>query len=162
MKTASEILSVLFDERFMEKARGYSKLFDSWVDVTAKNGIATASAHSRIRDLDRGILLVETDHPGWKQIIQTKQSKMLDDYRRRFPDLGISGMSLILGKAEPKTEDEPDSETAQEPQPVEDEMPATDTKNVHGLDSIKDEDFKKMLKNIEKSIAAGEKPSKKR
>ena len=173
MKTASEILSVLFDERFMKKAQGYSKLFDSWADVTAKNGIAAASAHSRIRDLDKGILLVETDHPGWKQIIQTKQSKMLNDYRRRFPDLGISGISLILGKAEPRaaTEDEPNNETAQEPLPAEavnsveeSAMPAADAKetSAHGLDAIKDEDFKKILKNLEKSIADGEKSGKKR
>jgi hypothetical protein len=104
MKTAGEILSVLFDERFMEKAQGYSKLFDSWADITAKNGITSASAHSRIKNLDGGILLVETDHPGWKQILQTKQSKMLNDYRRRFPDLGISGISLMLGKGEPQTD----------------------------------------------------------
>ncbi|MDR1868402.1 MAG: DUF721 domain-containing protein, partial [Treponema sp.] len=65
MKTAGDILSELFDERFMKKAQGFSKLFDSWADITAKNGIPAASDHSRIRELDRGILIVETDHPGW-------------------------------------------------------------------------------------------------
>ena len=163
MKTAGEVLSVLFDERFMEKARGYSELFDSWSDITEKNGIAAASAHSRIKDLDRGILLVETDHPGWKQILQTKQSKLLNDYRRRFPDLGISGISLILGKGEPQnqtsgSEELPASEieTTEEPLPiinnVSAENPAT-----QGLDAINDENFKKALKNLGKSITAREK-----
>ncbi|MCL2800303.1 MAG: DUF721 domain-containing protein [Treponema sp.] len=96
MKTAGNILSALFDEQFIDKAQGYSKLFNSWADITAKNGIASASAHSRIKDLDRGILLIEMDHPGWKQIIQTKQSKLLNDFRMRFPDMEISGLSLVL------------------------------------------------------------------
>jgi len=104
MKKAGDLLSVLFDEQFVKKAQGFSTLFDSWVDITAKNGIASASAHSRIRDLDRGILLVEMDHPGWKQILQTKQSKLLSDFRYRFPELEISGISLVLGKAEPQEE----------------------------------------------------------
>jgi len=103
MKTAGEILSALFDERFLLKAQGYSKFFNSWTDITAKNGIAAAAEHSRIKDLDKGIVLIEMDHPGWKQIIQTKQSKLLNDLRYRFPDLDISGISLILSKSSPET-----------------------------------------------------------
>jgi hypothetical protein len=163
VKRAGEILSVLFDERFMEKAQGHSKLFDSWAELTAKNGIAAASAHSRIKNLDRGILLVETDHPGWKQILQTKQNKLLDDYRKRFPELEISGISLMLGKYEPQSKEE-------EPQPVEIEThveksvkPADNVKktSAHGLDDIKDEEIKKILINMEKSITVREKSVKK-
>ncbi|MDR2942006.1 MAG: DUF721 domain-containing protein [Treponema sp.] len=104
MQTAGEILSQLFDERFMQKARGYSKLFDSWTDITAKNGIAAVADHSQIKDLDKGILLIEIDHPGWKQILQTKQTKLLNDFRYRFPDLNISGISLMLGNGKAQEE----------------------------------------------------------
>jgi len=97
MKKAGDILSALFDERFLKTAQGYSKFFNSWADITAKNRIAAAADHSRIKDLDRGIILIETDHPGWKQILQTKQSKLLNDFRRRFPELDISGISFMLG-----------------------------------------------------------------
>jgi predicted nucleic acid-binding Zn ribbon protein len=100
MKKAGDVLSALFDEGFVKKAKGYSKLFDSWEDITAKNGIAAAAAHSKIKELDRGILLIEMDHPGWKQILQTKQSKLLNDFRIRFPDMDISGISLMLGKSD--------------------------------------------------------------
>ena len=112
MKTAGDVLSALFDERFIKKAQGYSKLFDSWKDITSKNGIATAADHSRIKDIDRGILLIETDHPGWKQILQTKQTKFLNDFRRRFPELDISGISLILGRSEQQKTPEIAQETA--------------------------------------------------
>jgi predicted nucleic acid-binding Zn ribbon protein len=98
VKTAGEILSVLFDERFVKKAEECSKLFDSWKDITEKNGIAAAADHSRIKDLDSGILRIETDHPGWKQILQTKQGKLLNDFRYRFPELEITGVFLVLSK----------------------------------------------------------------
>ncbi len=96
MKTAGDIISALFDERFVKKAQGFSKFFDSWTDITEKNGIAAAADHSKIKELDKGIVLIEIDHPGWKQILQTKQSKLLNDFRYRFPELEISGISLIL------------------------------------------------------------------
>jgi len=154
MKTAGSILSALFNEQFMKKAEGASKLFDSWTDITEKNGIASAAAHSRIKDLDRGILLVEMDHPGWKQILQTKQSKLLNDFRRRFPDLNISGISLMLGKGESQKV-ETLAVTAEE------ELPETEQAVIEqtalGYDTIKEEDLKETLKKLEQSITAGEK-----
>ena len=157
-------MSALFDERFMEKAQSYSKFFDSWKDITAKNGIAAAADHSRIKDLDRGILLIEMDHPGWKQILQTKQSKLLNDFRIRFPEMEISAISLILGKSEPDPEPQaPTPSAAAEAEPVEaaeaaeepPQEPISQTA-VTGLDAIKDEEFKETLKKLGQSIAVGE------
>ncbi|MCL2444091.1 MAG: DUF721 domain-containing protein [Treponema sp.] len=166
MKTAGDILSALFDERFIKKAQGYSKLFNSWTDITAKNGIAAAAAHSRIKDLDRGILLIEMDHPGWKQILQTKQSKLLNDFRIRFPELDISGISLILGMSEPQAEEKTETpenlnETPSAPafEPINN---TSDNMNseLSGYDAIKDEEFKKMLFNLEQKIVDREKNEK--
>ncbi|MCL2185011.1 MAG: DUF721 domain-containing protein [Treponema sp.] len=155
MKTAGDILSALFDERFMKKAQGYSKLFDSWEDITAKNGIASAAAHSRIKDLNKGILLVEMDHPGWKQILQTKQSKLLNDFRRRFPDLDISGISLMLGSSEPPEKQLDESSPSSV---VDEQAAAEDTavfyvkEPVAGYDAIKDEDFREKLIKLGQTI----------
>jgi len=157
MKTAGEILSALFDEGFVKKAQGYSKLFDSWVDITSKNGIASASDHSRIRELDRGILLIETDHPGWKQILQTKQTKLLNDFRIRFPEMDISGISLILSRdlsrSEPQTDEKIETEIVEEPS-----IPkAAETgEQLIGYDAIKDEAFREKLIKLGESIAERE------
>ncbi len=155
MKTAGDILSALFDEQFMKKAKTYSKFFDSWKDITEKNGIAAAADHSQIKDLDRGILLIETDHPGWKQILQTKQSKLLNDFRRRFPELGISGISLMLGSIKSQNTAQ-EAETTQEPSAPETVEAETEI-SVKGYDAIKDEEFKEKLKKLGQRIAAGEK-----
>jgi len=161
VKTAGEILSALFDEGFVKKAQGYSKFFDSWTDITAKNGIAAAAAHSRIKDLDRGIVLVETDHPGWKQIIQTKQTKLLNDFRVRFPEMDISGISLILGSGESRPEEETEIETVEsqtEQNRVIEEPPVQTAESAaQGYDAIEDEDFKEKLKKLGQTIAEREK-----
>jgi hypothetical protein len=154
MKTAGDIISALFDEGFIKKAKGYSKFFESWVDITAKNGIAAAADHSRIKDLDRGIILIEMDHPGWKQILQTKQSKLLNDFRYRFPELGISGISLMLGSREPSNNVQEDIPQKEEREINTTAIPAEPA--VTGLDAIKDEEFKETLKNIGQNIAARE------
>jgi hypothetical protein len=144
MRTAGEILSAIFDERMMKKAQGYSELFESWTDITAKNGIASAADHSRIKELDRGILLVEIDHPGWKQLIQTKQVKILNDFCSRFPDMDISGISLILGKGNSNNELEATQKAPPRP-PIENMEPQT-------YDDIKDDALKEALKKLEQDI----------
>jgi len=165
MKTAGEILSALFDEQFMKKAQSYSKFFDSWKDITAKNGIAAAADHSHIKDLDRGLLLIEMDHPGWKQILQTKQSKLLNDFRIRFPELDISSISLILGKSEPDNESQeivqdidPHYADLQNPtQEYVEELTAQTAAEKININSINDDDFKETLKRIGQNITDREK-----
>ncbi|MCL2265168.1 MAG: DUF721 domain-containing protein [Treponema sp.] len=159
MKTAGDILSVLFDEGFVKKAQGYSKLFDSWTDITEKNGIAAAADHSRIKDLDKGILQIEMDHPGWKQILQTKQSKILNDFRYRFPELNISGISLMLSRNEFSNEMQAE-EAAQTVEKILFAEPFPQVKTntfekpaVSGFEAITDNDFKEKLKNLGQTIA---------
>ncbi|GHV40745.1 hypothetical protein AGMMS49546_15240 [Spirochaetia bacterium] len=108
MKRAGELLSALFDEGFMKKAQGYSNLFSAWQKITAKCGIAAAADHSRIRELERCVLLIEADHPGWVQLLQTKQHRLLSDARRRFPDLTITGISFMLSREPPGAEKAPE------------------------------------------------------
>jgi hypothetical protein len=170
MKTAGEIASALFDEQFMKKAKGYSKLFDSWAEITAKNGIAAAAAHSRIKEIDRGILLVEMDHPGWKQIIQTKQSQLLEDFQKRFPEMEIEGIALILGSGGSEqvavsSEQREDIEGREVElsegtgKSGEREVEISGGTEKKGFDAIKDEDFKEKLKSLGQSIAEREKKS---
>jgi len=160
MKTVGAILSTLFDRQFMEKAHEYSKFFDSWEDITAKNRIASAAAHSRIKDLDRGIVLVEIDHPGWKQILQTKQSKLLNDFRLRFPEMDISGISLILGTGKPPQEEAKveNIEKQTEQSRVLEEPPSQSSEPaMQGYDAIEDEDLKEKLKKLGQTVAEREK-----
>ena len=157
MKTAGDILSALFDERFIKKAQGYSKFFESWKDITEKNGIAAAADHSRIKDLDKGIVLVEMDHPGWKQILQTKQSKLLKDFRIRFPQLDISGISLILGNGEQSETGKAEKSSNIDNNHSANAQLVFEKTAIKGFDAIKDDGFKDTLKKLGQTIAEREK-----
>jgi len=162
MKTAGSILSALFDEGFMKKAQGVSKLFDSWTDITEKNKIAAAGDHSRIKDLENGILLIEADHPGWKQILQAKQEKLLYDFRYRFPDMNISGIALKLSSGEQQlVKEDLTHRTAdsQHKDANEDLEKSEEKLNNKSIEEIKDEAFKEKLKKLEQTIADREKTS---
>ncbi|MDR3019825.1 MAG: DUF721 domain-containing protein [Treponema sp.] len=159
MKTAKDVLTTLFDDGFLTKAQNYSKLFDSWAEITANNKIPSAAAHSRIRGLNKGILLVETDHPGWKQIIQTKLTELLDDFRARFPEMDISGISLMLGYSdEALYKNVCDDHEEQTAEPQEKQSVAVLTEETlesvkQSFDSLKDENFKLKLEELGHIVA---------
>jgi hypothetical protein len=102
IRKAGDILSSLFNERFdpvfLHKARTTAGLFTSWAAITDEAGIASAASHSGISELERGILLIETEHPGWRQILQTKQSQLLEMVQRRYPELEIRGIAFRLSR----------------------------------------------------------------
>jgi hypothetical protein len=97
MKRAGELLASFFDQQTFGAAQDYSALFSSWRSIA---GDALA-AHSRIRELEHSVLLVEADHPGWIQILQTREKDLLDTLRRRFPDRHITGISFRLSREPP-------------------------------------------------------------
>ena len=57
---------------------------------------ANLAAHSRIIDLKNGILLVETDHPGWIQLFQMNKSYILRGLKQLCPELSISTIAFRL------------------------------------------------------------------
>jgi hypothetical protein len=160
MKRVGDVLSAIFDENMMQKARGYSALFSCWKDLAEKNGIAAAADHSWITSLDRGMVWIEVDHPGWKQILQTKESKLLSDFRYRFPDMDISGLSIMLSRTGTRpesaaTEGECVADSAM-PEKYPLPAPPETMPSAEGYNAIKDNALKEVLMRLEKSIAAKE------
>ena len=97
----TELLREKFGPEFMETARSTAGLFSSWAQIIADAGhkdISGAAAHSRIRELERGILLVEADHPGWIQILKTKEEELLSAAQKRYPELDIRTIAFRLSR----------------------------------------------------------------
>jgi predicted nucleic acid-binding Zn ribbon protein len=149
VKRAGELLASFFDQQTFGAARDYSDLFLSWRSIAGD----TLAAHSRIRELEHSVLLVEADHPGWVQILQTREKNLLDTLRRCFPDRHITGISFRLSR-------EPLS-----PLPIR-TFPAAREENAGGMVSeppagstaedlygkIGDEHFRETLRRLEQSI----------
>jgi len=112
MRKAGEIISLLFKERFGEdfadNAKSSAELFNSWEKIICQvwphgenqknEDIPAAAVHSRIKELERGVLIIETDHPGWIQILQTKQAELLLAIQRHCPKLDIRGIAFRLSR----------------------------------------------------------------
>ncbi|MCX7656064.1 MAG: DUF721 domain-containing protein [Treponemataceae bacterium] len=112
MKKASEILSAFFDNSFLVKGREYAALFNAWKEIAGEQ----LAAHSRIREFERSIIIVEAEHPGWIQLLQTKQRYLIDSFQKKFPELHIHGIcfKLAFEKISDKEADKKEKDTNKE------------------------------------------------
>jgi hypothetical protein len=92
IKDVSTLLSAFFDEDKLKKGERYSDFFSSWPELVGSR----LAAHSRVADVDKGFLVIEAEHPGWIQLLQIKQSSILSDISRRYPELGLRGIVFRL------------------------------------------------------------------
>lgn len=90
IRDARQILGALFDDRLLERAEESSALFRSWRGMVGER----LAAHSRIVELERGLLLVEADHPSWIQLLQFRQGEILSHLRRDYPQLQVRGLAF--------------------------------------------------------------------
>ena len=160
MKRAGELLSSFisehFDRRFMEKARAYSEVFSSWAMMLKDQRIAAAADHSRIVELERHVVLVEADHPGWVQILQTKQREILEALQQRFPAFNIRGIAFRYAAA-PELSPQAAGETGPEPVPEPEPLDQLPEPQETALVSPDDPEFVDSLNRLKQVIIAREK-----
>ena len=168
MRKAGDVVSALFKDRFgpdfMESAKSTAGLFSSWEKIVAEvwpdgggqsnDDVPAVAVHSKIRELEKGLLLVEADHPGWIQILRTRQGELLSVVQRRHPELGIRAIAFRLSRTPM-----PESSTSEDKtQPVNmvQEVHERNDYNDSGPQQVKfitkDEDFQTALKRLEESL----------
>jgi hypothetical protein len=147
MKKIGELLSTFFDEDAMKKARGYNDLFSSWRDIAGES----LAAHSRIVELEKSVLRIEADHPGWIQILQIRQKGLLNRVCRKFPTLNITGISFKLSR-NPAATVRPDHDAGTNARTEKEDAetaPETTTENLQELYAkISDDGLRESLKRI--------------
>ena len=92
MKKADEILRAIISDQQAARAGEWSSFFKGW-EAVAGTDIA---AHSMVKDVKQGSILVEVDHPGWLQILQMRKKPILAKIRQRYPALEINDMRILL------------------------------------------------------------------
>ena len=158
MRKAGDIISEIFRDRFgpgfLETARQGSGLFSSWSQIVTEawprsEDVPAVAAHSKIREFERGLLIVEADHPGWIQILQTKQAALLSAAQRKYPELDIRSIAFRLsrGPLAPSP-----ALTAEAPEKKEDPEKNEVPEKNEGCARPRDEEFYAALKGLEKSM----------
>lgn len=94
IKDAASLLSGFFDEEKLRRGSRYAELFRLWDSLVGER----LAAHSKIVDVEKGILIVEAEHPGWIQLLQLRQAVLLAAVSERYPELGLRGILFRLGK----------------------------------------------------------------
>lgn len=96
MEKADRILSLLFERMNISDTAGYAKLFSTWravCDEVSSRGLAD---HSAIVDVRNGTVIVAVDHPGWLQLIQMQEKRLLGKLQKRFPDMGLQNIHFHI------------------------------------------------------------------
>lgn len=105
VQKASDLLDSIFTDIFSKAPQGGADLERGWKNILQKiSGGEKLAAHSRITDLKNNLLHIETDHPGWIQLFNMQQKRILKELKKEFPELSVKGFSFVLRGKEKKTE----------------------------------------------------------
>lgn len=98
-----EIISNIFENISTDKMNDNLNMISSWKSVllsinsrTNKNIGNLLISHTKVIDLKNGVLLIETDHPGYIQTLQMYNSYILKGLKMKVPELEIKTLSFRL------------------------------------------------------------------
>jgi hypothetical protein len=146
IKDVSALLSSFFNEDKLRKGEEASSFFASWPSFVGPR----LAAHSRVADVDKGLLVVEAEHPGWIQLLQLRQSSILEEVARRFPELGLRGIVFRLAGEKRQARPEPVKAQA-EPDTVTETDEERD-KRERALADISDPEFRALLSSLKRTM----------
>jgi predicted nucleic acid-binding Zn ribbon protein len=93
MKKASELVQAMMDNLIQnEQQREALSLFSAWTKIAGIN----EGSHSRIEEIENGVVIVKVDHPGWLQKLEMKRKNILKNLKNSYPELEIRDVRFIL------------------------------------------------------------------
>lgn len=118
IKSVSDLISQYFDKETTSKGSSYGNFRSAWRDLAGER----LAGHSRPVDIRHGVLIVETEHQGWSQLLQYQQERILDEIGRKFPELEIRAIAWRLASSglasESVHEPDPRRSPVQSPEPA--------------------------------------------
>ena len=146
IKDVSALLASFFDEGKLHRGERFSGFFSSWETIVGPR----LAAHSKVADIDRGMLIIEAEHPGWIQLLQLRQSSILEDVARRYPELGLRSIGFrLVGQGPPASV--PSANTNDLPVPVHETAEEIES-HARALDDINDPEFRALLSSLKKTM----------
>jgi hypothetical protein len=146
IKDISALLSSFFDKDRLQRGERVSDFFASWESFVGPR----LAAHSRVADVDKGFLVIEAEHPGWIQLLQLRQSGILESVARRYPELGLRGIVFRLAgeKARPPAAPAKAVAEVEEAPPSALELDA----QARALEEIADPEFKALMASLKTTM----------
>ena len=146
MRKADELIQRFLDSIGQKDGAVYVQLFQAWREVAGDR----LADHANPIDIRGTSLVVETDHPGWSQMVIMQRHRILSQLNRRFPQLNLTGVTVHLHSdaatqtaSKGQAADESPETPPKEPPP---RPPSRDEKE--SLERIDDPDLKEMLERL--------------
>lgn len=170
VKDVGTLLRAFFDEDKIRQGSQYADFFSSWKYIVGPR----EASHSRVVDIERGILIIEAEHPGWIQLLQLRQASILSAAQSRFPELQLRGVAFRLQKDKPGPASgrgerilpgpfgpeaaSPSGESSDASQSGSCSRPEPEEKHLHySIDSFDDAELRERLAELKKAIDEGKK-----
>jgi hypothetical protein len=138
VRKAADLLGAFLDQNLSTKAAQTSSFFKSWRHAVGQR----LASHSKIADIQNGILIVETDHPAWIQLLQLREAEILSFMKINFPDFPVRALIFKLNNqyfpSRGRASEEPS-------EPPDDAVPT------HSTAEIKDEKLKQSLERLKQA-----------
>ncbi len=90
IRKAGEILRELMKTKGWPLEDPSGTIFSSWKSVAGE----PAAGHSKPVEIEDGVLLVDVDHPGWKQVLLLDKASLLQRARAAAPGAHIKDIRL--------------------------------------------------------------------
>ncbi|MCD6120805.1 MAG: DUF721 domain-containing protein [Spirochaetales bacterium] len=94
MEKAGNILKKYFETLNIDKKTGSVSLFRGW-NAIVDSGLAS---HSEVIEIEKSIIFIRVDHPGWAQTIAFKKKNILKKIKKKYPDLDIKDIRVFINK----------------------------------------------------------------
>ena len=98
MYPAGDLLKEVLARAGIDPKAPETQIYRVWDEIL---GLELAG-HAVLREIDRGRLIVEVDHPAWLQLIQMHQRKIIERLNIRFPALSVQRLHIIISNNETK------------------------------------------------------------
>lgn len=137
------------------KFKNIKNIYDEWENIllSIKSTVLPEAGrkmfdHSEIIDIKDGVMLIEIDHPGWKQLFETYRTYILKGLNMKIPQVPVDTIIYRLKKGEVKIKPKT-PETSEKKQVVKEEK-------IENLENIskntKSKEIPSELKNLFNSI----------
>ena len=97
MYRAADLLKEVLARAGVDPQAPQALIYRLWDELLG----ADLAGSAWLRDIRRGRLEVEVDHPARLQLVRLRQREILQRVRRRFPELAVTGLHVVVGSRHP-------------------------------------------------------------
>lgn len=94
MEKAGDIIKKYFETLNIDKKTGTVSIFRGW-NAIVDSGLAS---HSKVIEIEKSVLFVKVDHPGWAQTIIFKKKNILRKIKKKYPNLNVKDIRVFVNE----------------------------------------------------------------